>query len=741
MALLTNPEQIPRKTLTFFFVVENSAAMSGKKLETVNMVLEHYISLLQYYAATITNAEIKIALLSFCENANWITERPVEAEKYIWSPLPAIDDEAISTDVSFDSVFSELNQKLSKNVFMNSPVGALPPVIIFFSTSSGTENAEPLFAESFNRLSKNNWDKNALKLAFAIGKTANIDLLEKWTGDIALTLFVKNPQMFLDFAVAAGRLCVDIATRSVFAIDSNEENIPLRRLKLKNALNEILFLKTVEEPKVCYNPPEALIDVFMNTSFNNDFMSREEAIESAKNLVHRKIEAQAAFEDIGAIAVEYKNSISKNFVSLDPSHIDDRIGGKRFFVTRKYDGELAVLSWNGNSLAAANSSGKPYKDLLCLRVTALQLKKSGIKDIVFAAELYCDESAGRSRVSDCLSSLAGKGDELRLAPFDIISIDEKSFKSNLYNETYRLLQKCFGENEYCKPVKYIEASSRGDIKRIFSEWVETEGSEGLVIRSDIPIVYKLKPRITVDAAVVGFSESSDTKGQVRTLLYALRGDDGKYQIIGRTGSGLTVEQKAELYSRLMPMKVSSNYLEVDSNRLAFHMIRPELVIELSIGDVIAENTSGSIRNPLLEYDNGALRQTGITAGYSFISAVIERLRGDKTVRVRDVSLAQISGRIFSAEENGAKTQREMPASRLLRRDVWVRGNAVQKLLVWKTNKELFGFPAYSASWTTFIPNTAEPFKVDMRVTNSETQINQLAEQFIVKNIKSGWTKE
>jgi len=724
MPLLINPEQIPRKTLTFFFVVETSAAMRGTKLETVNTVLEHYISLLQYYAATITNAEIKIAVLSFCNTAHWITEKPVEAEKYIWSPLPVNDDEALNITVSFDSVFTELNQKLSKNVFMDSPSGALPPVIIFFSTSPGTENTDSPLAESFCRLLRNNWDKNALKLAFAIGKTASVELLEKWTGDIGLTLFVKNPQMLFDFAVVAGRLCAEIATKSGFANNNNEENIPFRRIKLKNALEEILSLKAAAD--------KSAVDIAHVVPVPVSNMIPAPA---------PKIETKPVLEDISAIAIEYKNNIAKNFVSLDPSHIDDRIGGKHFFVTRKYDGELAVLSWNGNSLVAANSSGKMIKNLLCLRETALQLKNAKIKDIVFAAELYCDESGGRSRVSDCLSALAGNGDALRLAPFDIISLDGSYFKNSLYNETYRILQKTFGENIYCKPVRYIEAASKGEIKAIFSEWVDIEGSEGLVIRSDIPIVYKLKPRITIDAAVVGFSESSDIKGQVRTLLYALRSDDGKYQIIGRTGNGLTTEQKAELYSRLMPMKVSSNYLEVDSNRLAFHMIRPELVIELSIGDVIAENTSGCIRNPLLEYNNNALKQTGITSGYSFISAVIERLRSDKTVCVRDVSLAQISGRILSVEENGAKTRKEQPASRLLRRVVWTKGNAVQKLLAWKTNKEQFGFPAYSASWTTFNPNAAEQFKIDMRITNSETQINQLAEQFIAKNIKSGWIKE
>jgi hypothetical protein len=83
----------------------------------------------------------------------------------------------------------------------------------------------------------------------------------------------------------------------------------------------------------------------------------------------------------------------------------------------------------------------------------------------------------------------------------------------------------------------------------------------------------------------------------------------------------------------------------------------------------------------------------------------------------------------------------MPASRLLRREVWTKDVSIQKLLVWKTNKEAFGYPAYAASWTSFSPNSQEQFKVDMRISNSETQIKQLAEQFIAKNIKAGWIKE
>ena len=180
MALLTNPEKIPGKTITFFFVVENSAAMKGLKLQTVNAALEQYTAVLQYYAAVKAQTEIRIALLTFAEDVQWLTEKPLSVESYVWSPIPETKNDTV-TAVSFGSVFSELNQKLSKNVFMDSLSGALPPVIVMFSASPCPDN-DAAMQESLRLLKKNNWDKNALKLAFAIGKTANREVLEKWTG-------------------------------------------------------------------------------------------------------------------------------------------------------------------------------------------------------------------------------------------------------------------------------------------------------------------------------------------------------------------------------------------------------------------------------------------------------------------------------------------------------------------------------------------------------------------------------
>ena len=75
------------------------------------------------------------------------------------------------------------------------------------------------------------------------------------------------------------------------------------------------------------------------------------------------------------------------------------------------------------------------------------------------------------------------------------------------------------------------ASSEHEVEDIYGEWVVGEGAEGIVVHSELPIVWKVKPRHTVDAAVIGFTVGDNG---VRDLMFAVRHEDGKYQTFGVT---------------------------------------------------------------------------------------------------------------------------------------------------------------------------------------------------------------
>jgi hypothetical protein len=64
------------------------------------------------------------------------------------------------------------------------------------------------------------------------------------------------------------------------------------------------------------------------------------------------------------LPVNNKKTLSRNFVSLGPHKIDGYLGNDTFFVTRKYDGELALVFFDNGTVSAYNSGGTPLPELV-----------------------------------------------------------------------------------------------------------------------------------------------------------------------------------------------------------------------------------------------------------------------------------------------------------------------------------------------------------------------------------------
>ena len=440
----------------------------------------------------------------------------------------------------------------------------------------------------------------------------------------------------------------------------------------------------------------------------------------------------------------YKRDVCKNYLSLNAEQLDTRLAGTSFFVTRKYDGELAVMFFDGEAVATVNTGGRERSGLPCQLEAAAALRAAGVGQAVIPAELY-QAASGRERVFEVRQALAGgRLDELALAPFDIISIDGQPFPAGSYADVHAELTRIFGDTRRCRPVTGEPAASKTAVRDLFSDWVEQRGAEGVVVRSELPVVAKVKPRFTLDAVVVGFSEGlADAKGQVRSLLVALMPAEGVYQVIGHVGGGFTTEMRQEFFGRLSAMEVPSTYVETDANRVAFHMVRPELVVEVTINDVLYETTSGPVVTPLLELTDAGWRRSGSAPGASIIFPVLSRPREDKRADATDARYSQLEEIAWQplAPVEGVSSA-PPPASRLLRRQVYTKtlgGNPmVLKFLAWETGKEEFGYPAYVVTHVNFSAGRRDPLAVETRITSSEEQANALFDALVSENVKKGW---
>ena len=181
-------------------------------------------------------------------------------------------------------------------------------------------------------------------------------------------------------------------------------------------------------------------------------------------------------------AVEYKHRLSGKFVLTDPSKIAD-IEGSNICITRKLDGEMRTVYFNGSTSVMFTTGGKEEKDFPCLEVFTEKLKAAGIKCAGFAAELnFLKADKSRSRVSDVIHAVANKElhASLALSPFDILFIDDLKWQAEHYEKTYEKMVEIFGgfdrlnhpverlnQCELVRPVQMEKGTSSSDIARVY----------------------------------------------------------------------------------------------------------------------------------------------------------------------------------------------------------------------------------------------------------------------------------
>jgi len=186
MSLIDEVEAVPRKTMVLFFIIDTSGSMNGSKIGSVNVAIEEVVPDIGEISKKNADAQIKIAALQFDSGCRWITSSgPIEADKFRWN---YIDAQGVT---DFGAACKELNQKLSTKEFMSEATGSYAPAIILLSDGEPTDD----WQSELNNLKQNNWFKNGIKIALAVGDDANHDVLEQFTGNSESVLEVHNHAM------------------------------------------------------------------------------------------------------------------------------------------------------------------------------------------------------------------------------------------------------------------------------------------------------------------------------------------------------------------------------------------------------------------------------------------------------------------------------------------------------------------------------------------------------------------
>ena len=160
---------VSRKSLVIFFLIDTSGSMKGTKMGELNTAMEDLMPEIRSIGEADT--DIKIAVLTFSTGCAWMYPEPISVEEFEWARLEAKG----ITDLGM--TFEELNRKLSRTEFLNSPSLSFAPVIFLMTDGYPTDD----YKAGLRKLQVNSWYRYGLKVALGIGKEANDDMLAEFT--------------------------------------------------------------------------------------------------------------------------------------------------------------------------------------------------------------------------------------------------------------------------------------------------------------------------------------------------------------------------------------------------------------------------------------------------------------------------------------------------------------------------------------------------------------------------------
>lgn len=443
----------------------------------------------------------------------------------------------------------------------------------------------------------------------------------------------------------------------------------------------------------------------------------------------------------------YKRQVAKRYRVVDPEQIERLLGEGPYFISTKLDGELWFLVKRDSEVALCAFNGRVIRGTPLVNEAEELLADT--PDIIFAGELVATppEHVGRARVHHVASAL---GDEqlestLRFHAFDLVEDEGKDALASSYASRLERIRSLLGGGERVKVIDTEEGDTR-EVTRLYREWVVSDKFEGVVVRSERGLTYKVKSTLTLDAVVVAYGEriTGDVR-QVREMSVALLHEDGTWQLLGAVGNGFSEQDRATWHGRLSTIETPSRFRLANREGTLSKFVRPEIVVEIRCSDLLATDSwDTQIRRMSMRCSG----ETGWeplaeTPTAVMIHPIFLRERTDKTVDVGSVGMTQITSRVPLASPLGDQRVVEQAASEIVRRAVFTKTTkakvAVRKYAIIDTHKgDDRSYAPLCVYFTDYSPGRKDALKTALRTASTMASAEKQVQEWLAENVKRGW---
>ena len=443
-----------------------------------------------------------------------------------------------------------------------------------------------------------------------------------------------------------------------------------------------------------------------------------------------------------SIAKKYKHAVAAKYRPLKPEEISLITFGK-IFVSKKIDGELWLAHIDNDGAILFAKGGRFIKEGSIIESLKGCLPIN-IKNLIVAGELYVQNDS-RERVGDVAKCISEKDfNNLSFAIFDLIKIEGKLLPLN-YEKRLQEIQSIFNhQKDKIKVIETKEFSDKNSLKDFYEKSVIKENAEGIIIRTGSEMIYKVKPSISIDALIVGFTDKVNESGKVRSVLLGLKRKDDKIQLIGACGNFLG-SLKEDLYKKLVSIECESKFRHSSSDGNLYRFVRPEIVLEIKSTEIQCEDSNAnSIKRMVLDFKDNTWQPLALCECVSLIHPVIIRERHDKLADESDVRISQIESFLDSNKLEEKIKQIQLPKSKLIERKVWTKdgknGISIRKIITLKTSKSETwnSWPEWIVFYSDYSPGRKCPLDKKLKTAISREEANKIVTNLIESNIKKGW---
>lgn len=160
---------IASRPLHFIWILDTSGSMIGDKIQQLNFAIKEAIKPMQDTAGENPNAQVLVRVLTFATGARWHLPTPTAVADFTWADVTA----GGVTDMG--KALTMVAEQLKIPPMTDR---ALRPVLMLVSDGQPTDD----FSTGLKTLLAEQWGRKAVRLAIAVGRDADRDVLTKFVG-------------------------------------------------------------------------------------------------------------------------------------------------------------------------------------------------------------------------------------------------------------------------------------------------------------------------------------------------------------------------------------------------------------------------------------------------------------------------------------------------------------------------------------------------------------------------------